>query len=74
MSLLCLLQSILLGSFAAILGAHRSEILDKPSAYEDMSDFPNAASNNNRTSHHHQQQLSSSYDPPTRASSDSNQS
>jgi hypothetical protein len=30
MSLLCVLQSVLLGSFAAILGAHRSEILEKP--------------------------------------------
>ena len=30
MSLFCLIQCILLGSFAAILGAHRSEILDKP--------------------------------------------
>jgi hypothetical protein len=30
MAFLALLQSILLGSFAAILAAHRSEILDKP--------------------------------------------
>jgi hypothetical protein len=30
MSFFCLIQCILLGSFAAILGAHRSEILDKP--------------------------------------------
>ncbi len=30
MSLLCVIQSVLLGSFAAILGAHRSEILDTP--------------------------------------------
>jgi hypothetical protein len=30
MSLFCFIESILLGSFAAILGAHRSEILDKP--------------------------------------------
>lgn len=30
MSFFSLLQSILLGSFAAILAAHRSEILDKP--------------------------------------------
>ena len=30
MSLLCFVQCILLGSFAAILGAHRSEIIDKP--------------------------------------------
>jgi hypothetical protein len=43
MSLLCFLQCILLGSFAMILGAHRSEIIEKqggvdaaPSA--DMSD------------------------------------
>ena len=63
MSLLCLVQSILLGSFAAILGAHRSEILDKPTAYEDMQDFPSV---NNRPA--------DSYDPPTRASSDSGQS
>ena len=61
MSLLCLVQSILLASFAAILGAHRSEILDKPSSYEDMQDFPSV---NNRTA--------DSYDPPTR--SDSGQS
>ena len=27
MSLFCVIQSVLLGSFAAILGAHRSEIL-----------------------------------------------
>jgi hypothetical protein len=31
MALFALLQSILLGSFAAILAAHRSEILDQPS-------------------------------------------
>jgi uncharacterized membrane-anchored protein len=30
MALLAFLQSVLLGSFAAILAAHRSEILDKP--------------------------------------------
>jgi hypothetical protein len=30
MALFSFLQCILLGSFAAILGAHRSEILDKP--------------------------------------------
>lgn len=35
MSLLCFAECVLLGSFAAILGAHRSEILDK-------SDDPNA--------------------------------
>jgi len=29
MAFLCLLQCILLGTFAAILGAHRSEILEK---------------------------------------------
>lgn len=29
MSFLCLVQSVLLGSFAAILGAHRSEIMEK---------------------------------------------
>ena len=28
MALFCFLQTVLLGSFAAILGAHRSEILD----------------------------------------------
>jgi hypothetical protein len=63
MSLLCLVQSVLLGSFAAILGAHRSEILDKPSAYQDMSDFPSIS---NRPA--------DSYDPPTRGSTDSGQS
>ena len=31
MAFFSLLQSILLGSFAAILAAHRSEILDQPS-------------------------------------------
>ena len=61
MSLLCLVQSILLGSFAAILGAHRSEILDKPTSYEDMQDFPSVTP--------HQQPVDS-YDPPTRASSE----
>ena len=30
LSFLSLVQSLLLGSFAAILAAHRSEILDKP--------------------------------------------
>jgi len=30
MSMCALLQSVLLGSFAGILAAHRSEILDKP--------------------------------------------
>jgi hypothetical protein len=30
MAFLALCQSVLLGSFAAILAAHRSEILDKP--------------------------------------------
>lgn len=29
MSILCLVQCILLGSFAAILGAHRSDIMEK---------------------------------------------
>lgn len=43
MSVFCLIQCILLGSFAAILGAHRSEILDKGESVEaatsaDMSD------------------------------------
>jgi hypothetical protein len=32
MAVLSLLQCILLGSFAVILGAHRSEILDKDTA------------------------------------------
>jgi hypothetical protein len=32
MAVLSLLQCILLGSFAVILGAHRSEILDKDAA------------------------------------------
>ena len=31
----CLMQSILLGSFAAILAAHRSEILDQKISVED---------------------------------------
>lgn len=39
MALFSLVQSILLGSFAAILAAHRSEILDQPSnAVMDMMD------------------------------------
>jgi hypothetical protein len=43
MSFLCLTQCILLGSFAAILGAHRSEIIEKQGGVEmagsgDMSD------------------------------------
>ena len=39
MALFALLQSILLGSFAAILAAHRSEILDQPgNAVMDMMD------------------------------------
>jgi hypothetical protein len=29
MAIVCLFQSVLLGTFAAILGAHRSEILEK---------------------------------------------
>jgi len=43
MSLLCLIQSVLLGSFAAILGAHRSEILDKPGSAEHMQEFPSVS-------------------------------
>jgi hypothetical protein len=39
MAFFALVQSILLGSFAAILAAHRSEILDKPgTAVMDMMD------------------------------------
>jgi hypothetical protein len=39
MAFMSLLQSLLLGSFAAILAAHRSEILDKPGgAVMDMMD------------------------------------
>lgn len=39
MSFFALAQSVLLGSFAAILAAHRSEILDQPSnAVMDMMD------------------------------------
>jgi len=39
MAFFALCQSILLGSFAAILAAHRSEILDKPgNAVMDMMD------------------------------------
>ena len=50
MALLALLQSVLLGSFAAILAAHRSEILDKPT-----SSTPSNKSNNNglSSSNHH---------------------
>lgn len=29
MSLLCFIECVLLGSFAAILGAHRSDLMDK---------------------------------------------
>ena len=46
MSLLCLIQSVLLGSFAAILGAHRSEILDKPTSYDEMQNFPSVSHGN----------------------------
>jgi len=34
MSILCLIQCILLGSFAAILGAHRSDMIDKNTGEE----------------------------------------
>ncbi len=46
MSFFSILQSLLLGSFAAILGAHRSEILDKnalePGISADSSDARNS--------------------------------
>ncbi len=43
MSIMCLIQCLLLGSFAAILGAHRSEIIEKDGEVDvvgstDMSD------------------------------------
>jgi len=37
-SFVCLVQSILLGSFAAILAAHRSEILDQKISVEEEDD------------------------------------
>ena len=63
MALFALMQSILLGSFAAILAAHRSEILDQPgNAVMDMVDEmrgsnaggPSPTPSNN------------SYDPPSK--------
>jgi hypothetical protein len=43
MSIMCMIQCLLLGSFAAILGAHRSDIIDKDGEVDvigstDMSD------------------------------------
>lgn len=57
MALFALMQSILLGSFAAILAAHRSEILDQPSnavmeMMDEMHGLPPQAT------------LSSEYEPP----------
>lgn len=48
MSFFSLVQSILLGSFAAILAAHRSEILDKPghAVMEMMDEMHGIGSNN----------------------------
>ncbi|GAX18164.1 hypothetical protein FisN_25Hh147 [Fistulifera solaris] len=50
MSLFSLVQSILLGSFAAILAAHRSEILDKPgNAVMEMMDEMHGIGSNQTT-------------------------
>jgi hypothetical protein len=56
MSFFSLLQCILLGSFAAILGAHRSEILDK-NALE-----PGVSADSSEGNH-----KASGYRPPTEA-------
>jgi hypothetical protein len=54
MSFFSLVQSVLLGSFAAILGAHRSEILDKNSLEQ-------GASVDSSEANH----TASQYDPPS---------
>lgn len=66
-----LLQSLLLGSFAAILAAHRSEILDKPgSAVMDMMDEMHGLNTKGNTNSKGQQQqarhhISDTYEPVT---------
>jgi hypothetical protein len=64
-----LLQSLLLGSFAAILAAHRSEILDKPgSAVMDMMDEMHGIGKKNKPGQQQQQQrhpISDTYEPVT---------
>lgn len=73
MSLLCLVQCLLLGSFAAILGAHRSEILDKP--FAGMPEMEGEMTNNQSNQYiRNTGQGESVYDPPTRASTDSGHS
>lgn len=42
MSILCLVQCILLGSFAAILGAHRSDIMEKSVTGEESTEGESA--------------------------------
>jgi hypothetical protein len=63
MAFFALLQSVLLGSFAAILAAHRSEILDQPAqAVMTMMDEMNGVPTQQETVN---SQESSEYDPPT---------
>lgn len=38
MAILCLVQCVLLGSFAAILGAHRSDMIEKSNIEEEESE------------------------------------
>lgn len=66
MALFALIQSLLLGSFAAILAAHRSEILDQPgNAVMDMMDEMNSgAPANDVTRNNSSQDIS--YDPPSK--------
>jgi hypothetical protein len=59
-----LMQSLLLGSFAAILAAHRSEILDKPgSAVMDMMDEMHGINTKKQGSGRHH--ISDTYEPVT---------
>lgn len=63
MAFFALIQAVLLGSFAAILAAHRSEILDQPSnavmtMMDEMHGLPPQQPSLNS-------QESSEYDPPT---------
>jgi hypothetical protein len=62
MAFFALIQSVLLGSFAAILAAHRSEILDQPgNAVMTMMDEMHGLPPQHQTVN---SQESSEYDPP----------
>jgi uncharacterized membrane-anchored protein len=61
MALLAFLQSVLLGSFAAILAAHRSEILDKPTIGATSATGVTSNSKQNASSKHDD----SPYEAPT---------